>query len=183
MADLNSDLPSKITRAIRALLISEGAGSAVDTFAAPCGEPRALPNTTIHSGDADPFDGPGNWSFSVMLILRDEAVTQSTKPNPVAQRVAANQRFTNISNTLTRSDDTHTLKYTALAIQNAGRALAVSDGSAEGDKRAADNADMADFSVLWWEKSGFGSAKQASPGAFWERDLNFTCVACNAAIN
>lgn len=188
MAEITSDLQSKINRAVRAVLIAEGAGTVTDTIAAPSEMDRTLPNTTVVSGDSQPFDGPGNWRFPVTLVLRDEAVTQPTEINLEASRQTANGRLSGILNALNRSDDEHTLYYTALELTTKGRALAVdASGGTDADsvQRAADNADMADFTVLWWESVSVGAAaKTTATGAtFWERTLDFSCVACNNAIN
>lgn len=188
MPDPNADLQSKICRAVKALLIAEGVGSALDTIAAPSQEARSLPITTITTGDGSPFDGPGNWSHTVNLDLRDEAVTQPTEANPQSTRVSANERCTRIVNALTRSEDTHTLKYTADRLTTLGRALAVDETSGSNPiaaQRALDNADMADFTVLWWEAVGVGSANKVATdgGTFWQRDLQFNCVACNANLS
>jgi hypothetical protein len=181
------DIQSQITRAVRALLIADGAGSAVDTIAAPSELPRSLPITTVTCGDGDPFDGPGNQKFRVTLDLLDEAATQPDESSNQASRVAANERLTNIVNALTKSDDDHTLYYTAAMLTTLGRALAVDETSgADADvaQRALDNVDMAAFTVLWWESMGVGAAGKSSgdTGAFWQRELMFSCVACSAAL-
>jgi hypothetical protein len=91
-------------------------------------------------------------------------------------------------NALMLSEDGHTLDYTARRLTTLGRALAV-DESAGADEamalRAAQNADMADFTVLWWEAAGQGAADLAgnNSGTYWQRDLQFNCVACNASIS
>lgn len=187
MPDTANDLQSKICRAIRALLIADGAGSTEDTIAAPSEQDRTLPITAISAGDGDPFDGPGNLKFPITLDLRDEAVTQPTETSDQATRVAANERLTNIINALTKSEDTHTLYYTAARLTTLGRALAVDEtagADAEVAQRALDNADMAYFTVLWWESMGVGAVGKVATdtGAFWQRDLQFTCVACSAVL-
>lgn len=187
MPDPASDLQSKICRAIRALLIAEGAGSALDTLAAPDYQSRELPLTAIMCGDGDPFDGPGNFTFPITIDLRDEAVTQPTETNDQATRTAANARLSAIINALTKSEDGHTLYYTAARLTSLGRALAVdetSGSSAAAAQRAIDNADMAEFTVLWWESMGVGSpGKVAGNGvSFWQRELQFSCVACDAVL-
>jgi hypothetical protein len=187
MPDPSSDIQSKLARAIRALLIADGAGSTEDTIAAPSDQERSLPLTAISVGDGDPFDGPGNLKFPVTLDLRDEAVTQPDETSDQATRRAANERLTNIVNALTKSDDDHTLYYTAARLTTLGRALAVdetSGGDANAAQRALDNADMADFTVLWWESMGVGSPGKVSGDgvSFWQRDLQFSCVACSAIL-
>lgn len=178
------DLQSKICRAVRALLIEESAGSTADTIASPSAAARSLPLTAINAGDAKPFDGPGNWQMDISITLLDAAPVQPDEANDQASRISANERMTKVVDALMKSDDTHTTYYTAQRLTTLGRALAVSDGSASGDQRALDNADMAEFTVLWWEADGIGSAGRISgdKGTFWERELKFNCVACNANL-
>lgn len=185
MADPNSDLQSKINRAVRAVLIDQGAATTENCYAAPASDERTLPNTTVGTGDGIPFEGPGNWHFpDVRLNMRDNAIAQPGQ-DASAPRKAANARWTKIYNALARSDDTHTLYFTATELTRLGRALAV-DPSGGTDaawvKFADDNADMADFTVLWWDVAAQGTASKDVGGVFWERDLQFNCVACNAVI-
>ena len=186
MPDPASDLQSKICRAIKALLIAEGAGSEEDTIAAPSQAARPIPNTTILAGDGTPFSGPGNWQHPVTIDLRDTALTQPEETNPNRTRIDANNRCTRIVNALTRSDDTHTLYYTAQQLTAAGRAMATAvNSSAEAIQFAEDNADMAEFTVLWWEAVGSGTAQTMNggeAGMFFQRDIQFNCVACNAVL-
>lgn len=175
MAQTSDDLQSKICRAIRALLIEEGAGSTEDTIASPSSEQRTLPLTGISCGDGQPFDGPGNWQHQINIELRDDAVNDPDDGDPDTARVVANARCTRIVNALMLSDDGHTLDYTARRLTTLGRALAAD----------SDNADMADFTVLWWGAAGQGTANLTSGDSsmFWQRDLQFNCVACNSAIS
>jgi hypothetical protein len=119
--------------------------------------------------------------------LLDEAATQPDELSNQATRVAANERLTNIHNALTKSDDDHTLYYTASRLTTLGRALSVDEtaGSDAGAaQRALDNADMASFTVIWWDSMGVGAAGKSSgdTGAFWQRELQFSCVACSAVL-
>lgn len=190
MSEPNSDLSSKLNRAIRAVLLSAGAGLPTEIIAAPNSTERTLPNTDIVAGDAIPFDGPGNWQFpSVTITLRDDAAVQPGETNSAVNRVSANDRLTKVFNALNRSDDTHTLYYTAQQLTALGRALAVDASSGSDDTQAQDaanNADMAEFTVLWWEFVGIGSLMKVSTdsgGTFWQRDLTFSCFACNSALS
>lgn len=188
MADPNTDLQSKINRAVRAVILSVGAGTVNNTYAAPFGDVRILPNTSISTGDGIPFDGPGNWHFpNVIVNLRDDGAIQPDATDPNQPRIDANLRLTGIYNALNRSNDTTTLYFTAGELTRLGRLLAV-DQSGGTDpvqaQSAADNADMADFTVLWWEGGLVGTpTRHESDGHFfWERELGFGCVACNTAL-
>jgi hypothetical protein len=187
MGEQNSDLQAKINRAIRAVLIDQGAGGVGDTYAAITSEGRTLPNTTITTGDGVSFDGPGNWYFpSILLNLRDSGLVQPNEPNPAAPRMSANDRMTGIYNALCRSDDEHTLDFTAKELTRLGRLLAVDQsGGTDPDqvKNALANADMVDFTVLYWQSGLMGTPKKHDEKAtFWERELEFSCIACNAAL-
>jgi hypothetical protein len=178
----NTDLQSKITRAIQAVLIDQGLIAAT-IFAAPSNAARTLPNTTISiESDAFAYDGPGNWQFpDVRLTLRDDAIKQPDTADPESYRKTANDRWSNTYNALARSDDTHTLFYTATQLTALGNALATNPDPVI----ATDNADMADFTVLWWELVRQGAPNLVAGdggGTFWEREMQFSCVVANTAL-
>ena len=177
MPDAASDITSKLNRAIRALLISEDAGTEQDTIAEPSEQERPLPVTTISTGDGSPFDGPGNQQFPVSITLHDPGIGNPESITIDGTRRAANTRLTNVHNALCQSDDEHTLKYTAGLLTTAGRDLASTGTAAQ----QAANADMADFTVLWWEyvTTGASTLSSSELGTFWERSLQFRAVACN----
>ena len=182
----SGDLQSKINRAIRAVLISAGAGTLNDTYAAPASDDRQLPNTTIITGDGIPFSGPGNWHFpEVTVLLRDSAVVQPATDAANTPRISANSRMTAVINALTLSDNISSLYYTAQQITALGRALAVDPTNGSNPiaaQSALDNADMSDFTCLWWDVTSNGQPKKSENGAYWERELGFSCIACNASI-
>lgn len=175
MSEPFSDLQSKICRAVRELIISKGAGSAEDTFAAPCSDDRSLPNTTITVGDGSMADAPGNWEHRITIELRDSAAVQPGETNPQAPRIAANERFTRVVNAMTRSDDTHTLAYTAAQLTEIGRAMATADPE--------NHEDMEDFTVIWLESVATGSSIKSGDGTFWAREIQFRCIAANANLD
>jgi hypothetical protein len=187
MADPNTDLFSKIPRAVRAVLLDQGAVTIDNCYISLDSRSRTLPNTTIEvQGDGASFDGPGNFRFPAIVInLRDDAIVQPDEADPNGPRTRANARCTAIYNALCRSDDTHTLDYTAREITRLGQALAV-DASSGSDpvqaQFAADNSDMGDFCVMLWELEQIGAPKKTEDGTFWEREMVFSCVACNANL-
>lgn len=186
MAQPNSDLQSKINRAVRAVLLDQGAVQRDNCYAAPASDDRTLPNTTITTGDGIPFDGPGNWQFpEIMVNLRDPATVQPDEADPENKRISANERCSNIYNALNRSDDTTTFFFTAAELTRLGRLLAVDQSNGTDPvqvQSALNNADMADFTVLFWEPGLIGSPSKNQDGTFWSRELAFSCVACNAAL-
>ena len=182
-----SDLQSKFSRAIKALLVNSGVVQVGNCFVELSSENRPLPNTSIYVGDGNPFEGPGNFQFpQIILNLRDDSVVQPTETDRNIPRKLANQRLASINNCLNLTDDGgQTLFYTAQQITLAGRGLAV-DPTAGSDpgaaQSAADNADMADFTCLWWEFGFIGPAKKLDQGTFLERDICFSGVACNTSF-
>lgn len=187
-AYVSGDLQSKITRAVRAWLITQGVVTIDNCYAAPASDDRKLPNTTIEvtgDGEQDAGFGPGNYKFrGIEINLRDDAVIQ---PDEAATdpRVAANTRMTGIWDNLNVSNDSCTLYYTAQQITAAGRLLAVDQSNGADPVQAAAaaaNADMASFSMLWWEAVTMGTMGMASKGTYWERTLIFEAIACNATL-
>jgi hypothetical protein len=184
MPDPNSDLQSKICRAVKAMLVSEGAGSAIDTFIELSSDPRPLPNTTISTGGGDELvKYSGIWKFqNVRVEMRDNATVQPTEINPVAAIVAATERYNRIRTALSRLGNSGEFTYTPALLTAAGRALAVSDGSEEGDQRAEDNADMAYFTITWWNITGLSAPQSNSEATCFESELQFECHACNGNV-
>lgn len=188
MPDPNTDLQSKICRAVKALLIAEGAGSALDTFIELCSDPRTFPNSTISTGSADELvKFSGIWKFAnVRLDLRDAGTVQPTESNPKAAIIAATERFNRIRTALSRVGDNGEFAYTPALLTAAGRALAV-DESAGTDpvitQRALDNADMAYFTITWWHLTGLSAPRSDSEATCFESELQFECHACNGNIS
>lgn len=183
-----ADLQSKISRAVRAVLLDQGAAAADNCFADPDDGQRGLPNSTIIPGDSTAFDGPGNFHFpAVRINLRDDANTQPDVADAVTPRVLANQRFAKIYNALCRSDDQHTMDYMARELTRVGNLLATDQSYGKDPIQtlaAADNADMADFTVLyWWLEDIGGVAKHVEGETYWEREMVFSCVACSLNFN
>ena len=171
-----TDLQSKINRAVRAWLVSQNAVAATQCIAAPASFGRTLPLTVIETGDGMAIlEQPGNFHFAdVRITMEDSAAVQPNMADPQTPRANANAHWTAVANALSQSNDNYTLLYTAQQITIAGRALATSN--------PADDADMADFTMLWWEPAMQGSAKKAEDGTFWQREIAFGCIACNTAL-
>ena len=175
------DLQSKINRSIRAFLIANAAGVTVDNcIAAPAAFDRNIATTGqftgIETGDGDDNSdfGPGNVHFPHILItLEDTSVVVPGQATNIP-RDNANAHMTAVFNAMNQSNDMATLFYTAQQITLAGRALAVGDPT--------NDADMADFTMLYLWAGMTGSAKQSPDGTFWRRELTFSCVACNSAL-
>ena len=172
-----------------AYLINAGVCAPENCHAQPDSYERNLPLTEIGTGDGHcSLDCPGNFHFpEVRVVMEDEGVNQATAVNQNAARVAANQRMSAIYEALVLSTDGTTYDYTAQAITAAGQALAVdpSNGAdAVQAQTAADNADMGDLQVIWWNPVTNGMMKEnrSDKGVFWERELGFECIAANRAM-
>lgn len=181
MAVDSLDLAGKLCRGIRALIVSAGAGTNLNTFVAPGSATKTLPNTTIEAETETAFEdevGTGNYRFpAVRVIFRDPGANQPADDDVDAERVAAGLRMGPVIESLISSNDGTTLNYTAVAITQAGQALAVSS--------PADNADMANFTVLFWKLCDLGTMRRVrhvKKATCWERILLFECVCCNSAI-
>lgn len=185
MPDPNSDLQSKICRAVKALLIAEGAGSALDTFVQFCSDPRTFPNTTIECPEGDELvKYSGIWKFSnVRVTMRDTATVQPAESNPNAAWIAATDRYNRIRTALSRVGDTGEFAFLPALLTTTGRALATSDGSSAGDQRAEDNADMATFTITWWHITGLSAPRLDAAGDCFESELQFECHACNGNVS
>lgn len=185
MAEPYLNLDEKLTRSIAAYLRSVGLGNTENIVSQVTNQARTVSAeglTTVTCGDPQPADGqPGNFWFDVMVELKFPSVQDPNDSNPRTQEVAARQRQAAINDQLNLSDDEHTLHYTAIQIHTAGRALAVSDGTAEGDTFAAENADMVDFTVIWWEATGFSTPQQQAQ--YFVSDARFRALCCAKNID
>lgn len=170
------DLQSKLARAIRAVLISEGAGSTDDTFIAFESSTKSLPNTLIDVGGASeqvPFTG--NWRFPrVTIVLRDPAAVQPDDTNAASMWTAALARFDLVHNALSRVGDAGEFNFMPGELNTLGRALAT-------DQPETD-ADMADFTVFWWNINQLSPPRLNAEGNYFEAALEFDAIACNGTF-
>lgn len=178
-----SNLDDKLTRAIAAYLRSVGIGTTDNIVSHLTNQPRVIPPEGLISvlcGDGDaPGDQPGNIRFPVTVMLKFPGIDD---PNAAASaEIAARQRQAAINDKLLLSDDTHTIRYTAAQITAVGRSLAVSDGTEEGDTFAAENADMVDFTLIWWESTGFTTPTQEP--AHFVSAAHFSALCCASNID
>ena len=182
------DLQSKIARAIEALLISTGVSTAKECNVFPSSDKQTFPSTEIEVEEGIPeVLGSGVFRFPVVrLIFHDEGTVQPNQPDINRPYLDAQKRISANITVLMLSDDTTTLDYTARQLTAAGNALAmVPDVTNPVQVQvAADNADMADFTILQWLEGTYGSPKRVETEGttYWERIVTFECVACNAMI-
>lgn len=176
---------SKLERAIVAYLISVDCGDEEDIFHSMSMGTRGFPNTTVLPVNGTPEPKfTGDYRIQVWVSIKGSASTGTDETNPLAGQVAFIQRVQQTWDALMQTDDEQTLRYTATAITAAGRALAVAvDASDEAIQFAANNADMADFTVIEWEDAGFGQGKADPQGHDWERVLMFSALAASANVD
>lgn len=182
MPDPASDLQSKICRAIKALLISEGAGSEEDTYCEFSTADRTVPNTTIESGQAmEHVKFTGNWHFpGVIVSLRDPAMLQPEETNRNLAWKNATDRYNRVRIALSRIGPNGEFSFLPGELTNIGRGLATAvDSSADAIQFAEDNADMADFTVFWWQIVGLNAPRVDATGNYFDSELRFDCIACN----
>jgi hypothetical protein len=181
-------LLSKVSRAVRAYLISKGCGSVSDIFPYHSAvATRNLPNTTVDflsTASPEPIL-TGNNRIIVALIIRGSVTVPDKEPNPDYAWVTHNARIDAHNEAMTQTDDDfETLKKTARDITAAGRALAVAADDTDAEvKRAANNADMEDFTLIEIHDAGFGAGKADEEGTYWEDVLLFSCLACESNVD
>lgn len=186
------DLKSKIQRAIQALLIGTGVGSTQDTFISEVSAAtRALPNTSIDAGHGTEEDFTGNYRFHGRIIFHDAATQQPDQPDPQAPAAAAQARFNAVIGQLVQGSDgvipgtSTTMDVSRQLLNQYGNALAIDPSNGQNPvfaQAAADNADMADFSLLYWRISDYGTPEKGNDDvSYYKREVWFECVANNLA--
>jgi hypothetical protein len=187
MASPYSNLQSKLERAIVAYLISKQCGTAADIFPFESVRTRSFPNTTVDTAIAvpDPL-GSGNYRIPTLTSVKGSAAVAPGAVNPAAPRMAFDARVALTGDMLAQTDNQEDLKATAVDITTIGRALAV-DASNGADpvqvQIAANNADMADFTIHAWFERGFGKTTAKDDGCAWEIVILHEAVCCASAIN
>lgn len=180
-----NNIRSKCSRAVCAYLISKGVGGWADTFHFRSRADRAYPNTTVIPVGAKPeVMFTGNYRVTVFISIKGSAADKPDAVSEEAPRLAFEERFASTHDALMQTDDNQTLRLTSEDITAAGRAMAVAvDDSAEAIQFAADNADMADFTLFDWIDGGFGNGEANDEGCDWEDVLIFDAVCCGSAID
>lgn len=181
-----TNLPSKLSRAICAYLVTLGIPQE-QVFPQFSAKPRTFasgPIVTplIYPGEPDP-KFTGDRKFKVAVSIGGTITTNSgSEDAKEAQRVAFDAMVGQVYEALMQTDenDDQTLDATRVAINAAGRAMAAAgtadqESAKEPWRKAANNADMADFTVTQWNDSTFGAgeAKDCS----WEIVIMFDASA------
>lgn len=183
------DLESKLNRAIYATIISTGAGKPGNTFAGYVdSENRPIPNTTIISGEGEEEYGLGNYRFFGKIIFRDSATLQPEMSNPRQPFLDAQNRTSSIISQLVQSDGSSEMEVSRSLINSAGRAMAIDPTNGANQifsDLALVNADMVDFTIIYWRIIAYGSVKstKSTGNTNYERETLFEALCCNSNVD
>lgn len=178
------NLRSKLSRALAAYLVGLNglAGTAADIFSIESRADRGYPNTTCRGFQAQPeVPFTGNETVTVRISIKGSATLTDAQDavnpkNQNAPRLTFDARVAATSDALMQSDDNSvSLKAMIPLINNAAYALAAAD--------PANNADLADFTLLSWYDKGNADGEADAEGCSWEELLVFEAVCCPSAVD
>lgn len=174
-----SKLRSKLDRALVAYLTAQGVANTV--LPARSSSTLDVSNGPVvvvrsHSGRPEAAPAAGIWRFQVEIAVYGEAAPAPANADPDAQRFSLDDVFGATVDALMQSADLgQSLDATTAAVNAAGRALAQSSNATV----AADNADMADFTLQFWIPTGLdaGNPKGDDQETVWKEIATFEAVA------
>lgn len=173
-----------LDRAIKAFLISMGCGGAENINVAYSQATNEYPNAVIKSFQSTHApENTGIEVYQVQIQAKQSAVTAVNEPNPEGSRVILDNFIGQILASMMQSSDGYTFDYTAGLITAAGQALAVSDGSPQGDLSAQNNADMAEFTLDHLYYKGASRGQPDDDAAAWVEVRNFECHAYASSVH
>ena len=180
-----NNVRSKLARAVCAYLQSQNCGSFADVVPYEFDRNVLYPITIIRPAKGTPeVPLTGMLRVMVLVTIMGSATHGEGEPNPDLARVNFDSRVAQTFDALMQTSDGQTLRATAQAITDAGRALATAvDASAAGVQLAANNADMADFTCFDVYDAGFENTDPDSEGCSWCETLVFEMVCCGSAVN
>lgn len=171
----STNLPSKLSRAVCAYLVSAGAVLNSRCYPAFTRRLRTVENGPIVTvdvwpGTPDPVP-TGDFRFSVHVAVKGTVVTEAEDTDET-ERVEFDAAVGRVKDALMVSaDGGQTLLATAELVNAAAYASAAV---------AAGNADLDDFTLLAWQNSTFGQGK--AEDCLWEVVMQFECVACESKV-
>ncbi len=183
------NIPSQLERAIAAFLLANGCGTVDDVSPGRSLKLNTYPLTIVKTaqGSHDP-QNTGTMVCQVQLQFKQSAINEKGEPNPGQAWVEFDARIGAAMAQMLQSNDGNTFDYTAHLITVAGRALAVAvtdqddpDGAAQAAQIAANNADMADFTLTHLYYKGYARGVPDDEASAWMDVHNFECHAC--AVN
>ena len=186
MADLTS-LPSKVVRAFRFYLISEGAVDAAHCYHKYDSRTRAFNDQPIVTINLLPIGPEEQYTGNDMFIVQVQTAFQAAEqPDELADqpRLAFDRQVGQVRMALMQSDDgAQTLNYTRNAINAAAYTMSTApDTTAAGLRFAEINADMDDFTLLSLYQDIYGNAIDKSNEGIWIIEQRFKVSACEKRI-
>lgn len=175
---------SKIERAIRQYLIQQGTTSVNDCFISNDSRiADILPNRKIQCSSFTPQRPMRPEGICHLQIQHHFAAAQQPgEPNPDAQRIGMDEYLGDTMDSMLCGDD-QSLNVVADAITVAGRSLAVTDNTPQGNVIAQNNADMVNFRCDWIKQAHpFITRGNSGESTNWVEILNFDAFVSTAAI-
>lgn len=184
-----TNLPSKLSRAICAYLVSANIDQK-QVYPHYTAKERTFANgpivtPMIYPGQPDPVL-VGNKRFKVGIQIRGGEANDGSDGAGEAKRVEFDAFVGEVNEALMQSDNQQNLDFTAAAIKTAGRSLAVAgtptqEADKEDWRKAANNADMADFSITQWVDATIGAGEATD--CKWEIVIMFDAAACELNVD
>jgi len=140
---------TKFERAVRAFVFLQGKGTLDDSFIANDSRDRTLPNRTYVASSFSPDRSYRPEGVVTLDIQHHFAAVEQPDQTAQAQRVAMDAFVGDTMDALNADSGNPSLVNLADAITRAGRWLAVTDNTPEGDAIAAANPDMVNFRCDW----------------------------------
>lgn len=171
------NIRSKLSRALAAYLATfnsppVGNGPYTNVFSQFSEAQKTYPNTVcrVVQGQSEP-PLSGDYICKVQIHIRGSAANVTAAADLDSIRAAFDSRCAATHDAFMVTDSTgQDLTATALAITAAARALAASS--------PANNADLADFTLIMWNDNGFGEGNADAAGCSWEEVFVFEALCC-----
>jgi hypothetical protein len=186
MADLTS-LPSKIVRAFRFYLISVGAVDAAHCYHKYDSRTRVFNDQPIVTVNLLPIGPEEQYSGNDLFIVQLQTAFQAAEqPDDLADqpRLAFDAQVGKVRQAIMQSDDGgQTLNVIRNAINAAAYTMSTApDATSAGQRFAAINADMDDFTLLSLYQDIYGNAVDKSNEGIWIIEQRFKVSACESKI-
>lgn len=180
-----TNLPDKLSRAVRFYLVNAGVVGAASAYHMFDVRERNFDNgplvdVLILPGMPTP-EFTGDDSYKVHVRVRFNAVAEMAEAASETARLAFSAQIGKVRQALMLSDDGQSFRATMRLINNAAYLMSTPfDGSDAAKTFAANNKDMDDFTVLAWYQDvyGPGSAKDVN----WEVVQVFRAQCCESKI-
>lgn len=173
---------SKLERAVQAFLILQTKADAGETFISNDSRQRVIPNRTVivtAFSPERPYRPEGTCYLQIQHHL--PAAVQPNDGDVNIRRVEADEYLGATMDSMLNGDK-QSLAAVADQITAAGRWLAQTDGTPEGDQVAADNADMVNFRCDWIKMATpFQTRGNNESGTNWVEILNFQAFVSDAS--